>query len=72
MTGKARGISKSIAHAHSFRHLYAQSLAELGVNPVVISQLLGHSLNVTGTYIQQSKKELLKIINKLDIEGMHK
>ena len=28
-TGKARGIDKSIAHAHSFRHLYAQSLAVL-------------------------------------------
>lgn len=66
-TGKARGIDKSIAHAHAFRHLYAQNLAALGVQPVVISQLLGHSLNVTGLYMQVSKKDLLKIINKLDI-----
>lgn len=65
-TGQARGINKKIAHAHSFRHLYAQSLGKLGVNQVVIAQLLGHSLNVTGTYMQVSKKELLDIINKLD------
>lgn len=65
-TGKARGIDKSVAHAHSFRHLYAQSLSKLGVNQVIIAQLLGHSLNVTGTYIQVSKRELLDIINKLD------
>lgn len=68
-TGKARGIDKSTAHAHSFRHLYAQNLAQRGgVNSVIISQLLGHSLGITGSYIQQSKKELLKIINRLDIE----
>lgn len=66
-TGQARGISKDKAHAHSFRHLYAQQLAKLGVEPVVISQLLGHSLTVTGLYMQVSKKELLKTINKLDI-----
>ncbi|KZL92891.1 tyrosine-type recombinase/integrase [Clostridium magnum] len=66
-TGKARGIDKEIAHAHAFRHLYAQNLAGLGVNPVVISQLLGHSLNVTGLYIQSSKRELLKIINNLEL-----
>lgn len=65
-TGQARGINKDIAHAHSFRHLYAQSLSKLGVNQVIIAQLLGHSLNVTGTYMQVSKKELLNIINKLD------
>lgn len=65
-TGQARGIDKKIAHAHSFRHLYAQTLGKLGVNPVIIAQLLGHSLNVTGTYMQVSKKELLDIINKLD------
>lgn len=65
-TGQARGINKKVAHAHSFRHLYAQSLGKLGVNQIIISQLLGHSLNVTGTYMQVSKKELLDIINKLD------
>lgn len=65
-TGQARGISKDIAHAHSFRHLYAQSLGKLGVNQIIIAQLLGHSLNVTGTYMQVSKKELLDIINQLD------
>lgn len=65
-TGQARGINKEIAHAHAFRHLYAQSLAKLGVNQVVIAQLLGHSLSVTGMYMQVSKKDLLKVINKLD------
>lgn len=67
-TGKARGINKSIAHAHAFRHLYAQNLATLGVAPVVISQLLGHTLNITGLYMQISKKDLLKVINQLDLE----
>lgn len=65
-TGQARGINKKVAHAHSFRHLYAQSLGALGVNPVIIAQLLGHRLNVTGTYMQVSKRELLEVINKLD------
>lgn len=65
-TGKARGINKKIVHAHSFRHLYAQSIAKLGVNEVIIAQLLGHSLSITGVYMQVSKKELLEIINKLD------
>lgn len=68
-TGKARGINKSIAHAHAFRHLYAQNLATLGVAPVVISQLLGHTLNITGLYMQISKKDLLKVINQLDLES---
>ena len=67
-TGKARGINKSIAHAHAFRHLYAQNLATLGVAPVVISQLLGHTLNITGLYMQISKKDLLKVINQLNLE----
>lgn len=67
-TGKARGINKGIAHAHAFRHLYAQNLATLGVAPVVISQLLGHTLNITGLYMQISKKDLLKVINQLDLE----
>jgi integrase/recombinase XerD len=67
-TGKARGISKELAHAHSFRHIYAQCLDSLGFSMVLVSQLLGHSGNVTGSYMQQSKKELLKMINKLDID----
>ena len=65
-TGQARGIDLKVAHAHSFRHLYAQSLGKLGVNQIIIAQLLGHSLNVTGSYMQVSKKELLDIINKLE------
>ncbi|MSR91006.1 tyrosine-type recombinase/integrase [Inconstantimicrobium porci] len=66
--GQAHFIDKTLVHAHSFRHLYAQNLAKLHVPPVVISQLLGHSLNVTGLYMQNSKKDLLKIINKMDMK----
>ena len=65
-TGQARGIELSIAHCHSFRHLYAESLGNLGVNETIIAQLLGHSLNVTGTYMQINRRKLLKIINSLD------
>lgn len=65
---KSRLIDTSIAHAHAFRHLYAQNLTGMGVNPVIISQLLGHTLTVTGLYIQVSKKDLLKIINRLDLK----
>ncbi len=67
-TGKARGINLSDAHCHSFRHLFSQSLGLLGVNPVIVAQLLGHSLNVTGSYMQVSKKELLETINRLDFK----
>ncbi|WML35662.1 tyrosine-type recombinase/integrase [Clostridium sp. OS1-26] len=66
--GKARGIKKEIAHAHAFRHRYSQNLSEMGVNQTIISQLLGHSLTVTGIYIQQDRKELLRIINRMSLE----
>ena len=66
--GKARGIDKSKVTPHAFRHLYAKNLADLQVPPVVISQLLGHRLTITGLYMQVSKKDLLKIINKLNLK----
>lgn len=66
--GMARGIKKEIAHAHAFRHRYSQNLSDMNVNNTIISQLLGHSLTVTGIYIQQDRNELLKIINTLSLE----
>lgn len=60
-------IDQGLIHAHAFRHLFAQNLAKKNINPVIIAQLLGHSLNVTGTYIRYSKKDLLKIIDSLKL-----
>lgn len=60
-------INQDLIHAHAFRHLFAQNLARKNINPVIIAQLLGHSLNVTGTYIRYSKKDLLKIIDSLKL-----
>ena len=67
-SGKAR-INKQWVHPHAFRHLYAQNISKLGVPNEVIKQLLGHSLGVTDRYTQRSKKELLKIISKIDISN---
>jgi len=64
--GKAR-VKLSKAHAHAFRHLYSRILVESNVSYTAIQQLLGHSLTVTMIYTQLDKKELLKIINNIDI-----
>jgi len=64
--GKAR-VKLSKAHAHAFRHLYSKILVENNVSYTAIQQLLGHSLTVTMIYTQLDKKELLKIINNINI-----
>jgi integrase/recombinase XerD len=64
--GKAR-IKLSKVHAHSFRHLYTKILFEKNVPYTAIQQLLGHTLTVTEIYGQLDRKELLKIINSINI-----
>lgn len=64
--GKAR-IKLSKAHAHAFRHLYTKILFDKNVPYSGIQQLLGHTLTVTDIYGQLDKKELLKIINSINI-----
>ena len=49
--GKRAGIEKRV-HPHGLRHSFASSLADAGVNPHLIQQLLGHSnLQTTSRYI---------------------
>ena len=49
--GKRAGIEKRV-HPHGLRHSFASSLADAGVNPHHIQQLLGHSnLATTSRYI---------------------
>jgi len=49
--GKRAGIEKRV-HPHGLRHSFASSLAEAGVNPHHIQQLLGHAnLQTTSRYI---------------------
>lgn len=64
---RVRGLESEVVHPHAFRHLYAQNISELGVSPVIIKQLLGHSLTVTDRYMQVSKRKLLDTINKIDL-----
>jgi integrase/recombinase XerD len=64
--GKAR-IKLTKAHAHAFRHLYTKILFDKQVPYSGIQQLLGHTLTVTELYGQLDKRELLKIINSIDI-----
>jgi len=64
--GKAR-IKLTKAHAHAFRHLYTKILFDKQVPYTAIQQLLGHTLTVTELYGQLDKRELLKIINSIDI-----
>jgi len=64
--GKAR-IKLSKAHAHAFRHLYTKILFDKKVPYTAIQQLLGHALTVTELYGQLDKRELLKIINSINI-----
>ena len=64
--GKAR-IKLSKAHAHAFRHLYTKILFDKKVPYSAIQQLLGHTLTVTERYGQLDRKDLLKIVNSIDI-----
>jgi len=64
--GKAR-IKLTKAHAHAFRHLYTKILFDKQVPYSGIQQLLGHTLTVTELYGQLDKRELLKIINSINI-----
>ena len=63
-------MKKDKVSPHAIRHLYTKNLVDAGVSYSAIKQLLGHELTTTDTYMQLSKKELLKKINglKLTIE----
>lgn len=64
--GKAR-IKLSKVHAHAFRHLYTKILFEKKISYTAVQQLLGHTLTTTDLYGQLDKKELLKIVNSINI-----
>ena len=61
-------MKKDKVSPHAIRHLYTKNLVDAGVSYSAIKQLLGHELTVTDTYMQLSKKELLKIINNIKLE----
>lgn len=65
--GKAR-VKKDIVSPHKFRHLCANNLESLGIKQTIISQLLGHRLSVTERYTSITEKELLKIVDKIELE----
>ena len=60
-------MKKDKVSPHAIRHLYTKNLIDAGVSYSAIKQLLGHELTTTDTYMQLSKKELLKKINGLKI-----
>ena len=54
-------------HTHSFRHYFATSLLENGVNIRVVQELLGHSsLNTTQVYLSVTADHLKEAINLLE------
>lgn len=67
---KYAGLSKvklSIAHAHSYRHLFGFRLVEEGYDLGTVADLLGHAdINTTKIYTRKTKQELLRVINKLN------
>jgi integrase/recombinase XerD len=59
------GIKKKIT-SHSFRHSFASSLLQRGVDLVTLRQLLGHrSVKTTSVYCHTTLEELAEAVNVL-------
>ena len=55
-------------HPHAIRHSFTKNLMSRGdVSYSAVKQLLGHSLTTTDIYAQLSKRELLNILDDLDL-----
>lgn len=55
-------------HPHAIRHSFTKNLMSRGdVSYSAVKQLLGHSLTTTDIYAQLSKRELLEILDDLDL-----
>ena len=60
---------QNIYHLSNEIQQYTKNIYDLGLNPGIIKQLLGHSLTTTERYLSVSEKELLEAINKLEYTG---
>lgn len=55
-------------HPHAIRHAFTKNLmTRSDVSYSAVKQLLGHSLTTTDIYAQLSKRELLEILDELDL-----
>lgn len=62
------GDMKEKFHPHAIRHAFTKNIMSRGdVSYSAVKQLLGHSLTTTDIYAQLSKRELLKILDELDL-----
>lgn len=61
---KRYGIPKEVAHAHSFRHLFAIEFLKNNKNIALLSDLMGHeSVDTTAIYLKLSANEQKKQFN---------
>lgn len=65
--GKAR-VKKDIVSPHKFRHLCASNLESIGLKQTIISQILGHRLNITERYTSITERELLKVVDTIEFD----
>lgn len=64
LSGKA-GFPKEKAHCHAFRHFFAKQYLARSKDVVQLAELLGHeSVDTTRLYLQRSKEEQRKEINR--------
>ena len=59
------GFPKQKAHCHAFRHFFAKQFLKKTKDVVQLAELLGHeSINTTRMYLQKSKAEQIREINR--------
>lgn len=64
--GECRGIEKTKAHPHSFRHMFSIQYLSQNGNPAELAKILGHSdIKTTQIYANTSKEEKKKNIEKI-------
>ncbi len=59
------GIPEKVAHAHSFRHLYAVEFLKVNKNIALLADLMGHeSVDTTAIYLKLSAEEQRRQFNQ--------
>ena len=63
--GEKAGVDRSKMHPHAFRHFFAKMYLKNSKDVIQLADILGHgSVDTTRIYLQKTKQEQMKDINK--------